>query len=90
METKDNKLGQDPACPIDGILIDKFSQVDFNPMGMNKRFYAACAAMQAMLSNMTLIEIMTKKADLLEAHWSETLVSNAYILSDALLKQEGK
>ena len=49
-------------------------------IGVSKRFYAACAAMQGMLSNSNPDLIM----------WDEEkVVGYAYKIADELLKQEG-
>ena len=40
----ENKLGRDPAYPV-----VKHDFISYN--GMNRRFYAACAAMQGVIAN---------------------------------------
>ena len=47
------KLGQENAYPITEEQMDRIEQYpNYEKMaGMSKRFYAACAAMQGMLSN---------------------------------------
>lgn len=75
-------LGQDPAFP------QSTEELYYNtvnagqlPCGMNKRFYAACAAMQGMISNSHPELIM----------WDEEkVVKYAYGLADELLKQENE
>lgn len=49
--------------------------------GMSKRFYAACAAMQGILSNTNLIDSLTADRRI----W---VVQRAFMLADELLKQE--
>jgi len=71
-----NNLGQEPAFPMsDGR--------DFAPVGMSKRFYAACAAMQGILSS---------NPEYLHGNISAPIASYAaeysYQIADELLKQE--
>lgn len=80
MENK--KLGQEPAFPLDGIYA--LDAIKSNNNGMSKRFYAACAAMQGMLSNSSI------KAKLGENCDNEIIIKIAYTLADELLKQENK
>ena len=49
---------------------------------MSKRFYAACAAMQGMLANTT---VLNDNGSVLGI---ENLVEDAYMFADELLKQE--
>jgi hypothetical protein len=69
--TNTEKLGMEPAFPVDG---DPYS-------GMSKRFYAACAAMQGLLSGDELVRTGRRK--------SESIIELAYKHADELLKQEG-
>ena len=75
MET--NKLGQEPAFPKQGIHSDIY--------GMSKRFYAACLAMQGLLSNSVFMSYMTQEYS---DNTDKEVVRNAYELADELLKQE--
>ena len=68
------KLGQEPAFAYQIELANGNVK---ESLGMSKRFYAACAAMQGMLANDT--NGNAKVIDIIE--W-------AYELSDELLKQE--
>ena len=68
------KLGQEAAFPM--------QQVE---SGMSKRFYAACAAMQGLLSNPNSNN--QKDGSL---HTYESLTEMAYIVADELLKQENE
>lgn len=74
----ENKLGQEPAFP-NGMEVN-------NGYGMSKRFYAACAAMQGILSNEETAKI---RIDTVDEGIYKT-VSFAYKLADELLKQENK
>ena len=47
--------------------------------GMSKRFYAACAAMQGLLSNSQNLEIQNTE-----------VVNKAYAIADELLKRENQ
>ncbi|MBV2197055.1 MAG: hypothetical protein KUL78_11210 [Flavobacterium sp.] len=78
MENKN--LGQEPAFPIHE------SRVENLPTGMSKRFYAACAAMQGILSNETLrVDILKDERN---GHGSIAEISFYY--ADELLKQENQ
>jgi len=74
------KLGQEPAFPV-------LRNVGAYHQGMNKRFYAACAAMQGILSNesgFTLDGIETTRTNLTNK------VKFAFMCADELLKQENQ
>ena len=68
----------------------KYSSSFENHPGMSKRFYAACAAMQGILSNSSFIESFTaaypnrSDAPSMKKH----LIALAYDYSDELLRQE--
>ena len=66
------KLGQEPAFPKD-------SFTNQYQIGMSKRFYAACAAMQGMLSSGKFAEGV--------AH-NPAITELSYEIADELLKQE--
>lgn len=74
------KLGQETAYPIvcDGIRQE----------GVSKRFYAACAAMQGLLSSTQVMERAYEE----ELHGGlsieESVCRAAYGIADELLKQE--
>ena len=70
------KLGQETAFPVDaqeGFGIQK-------QKGMSKRFYAACAAMQGIISGNEINRTGRKT--------SESIIEMAYKFADELLKQE--
>ena len=67
------KLGQEPAFP-------KNSFTNQYQIGMSKRFYAVCAAMQGLCSNPNVI--ITGDIDL------PKFINSAYMIADELLKQE--
>ena len=66
METK-NKLGQEPAFP----------SLDVTD-GMSKRFYAACAAMQGIISYKGMQSLTSDKE----------YIKRSYEFADELLRQE--
>ena len=76
------KLGQEPAFPITEEQMDRIEKYPHmsEMAGMSKRFYAACAAMQGILSNGNINPngIMP----------IEVKVKLAYEYADELLKQE--
>lgn len=86
---KDLLLGQEPAFPFfkenengygDTIVVyDQFGAKAFYPFekGMNKRFYAACAAMQGLLSDTNNHTVPFSK-----------IAEDSLLMADELLKQE--
>lgn len=66
----ENKLGQEPAFPC-----EHFPQ-DSTIEGMSKRFYAACAAMQGLISNPE------------NKGTSQACIRLSYEIADELLRQE--
>lgn len=74
---EDIKLGQEPAFAKAAYVAG--SSVDPPQEGMSKRFYAACAAMGAMLSN--------SNQNLVYSDITK-MVIEAYICADELLEQE--
>lgn len=84
-----NKLGQEPAFPNDNTM-------DCQPpycYGMSKRFYAACSAMQGIISNRELqIAIYSDASNVdinpLRLFGTELLIHRSYEYADELLKQE--
>lgn len=81
------KLGQEPAFPIeemqkgDGIC----SLIPY--LGMSKRFYAACAAMQGLLSN-SQITLHFERINSKVEQEREAIITASFELADELLKQE--
>jgi len=74
------KLGQEPAFPL------KSEGIANRQKGMSKRFYAACAAMQGILSNE---ELRTKiLSDQRNGH--KDLIGISYEYADELLKKENE
>ena len=93
MEKKE-RLGQEPAFAA--LAIDKSIKSDEQTTehslngnnGMSKRFYAACAAMQGILSNQQWAESMKIKDD-----WDEfknRVISGSFEIADELLRQENE
>lgn len=73
----ENKLGQEPAFPY----VDENAIIGNTPsgqQGINKRFYAACAAMQGLLAKYNL----NNPSD------QGIICQLSYELADELLKQE--
>jgi hypothetical protein len=85
----EKKLGQEPAFAA--LSIDKSVRQDEQNTehyvngnnGMSKRFYAACAAMQGILSNANVLNGQT-------ANGPSGFVRLAYRCADELLKQENE
>ena len=100
---KNEKLGQDPAFPV---INQNSALATWNagqdPTGMNKRFYAACAAMQGMQASMISKEAYdTFERGAYDAfergaidhnckNVAEYVAKMAFIIADELLKQENK
>jgi hypothetical protein len=70
----EEKLGQEPAFPFES---KEYGNVGINETGMSKRFYAACAAMQGLLSNQSYFVSSAIR-----------VVEDSYKIADELLKQE--
>ena len=86
------KLGKEPAFPMvnsEGLPGD-LSIVNCNPanssVGMSKRFYAACAAMQGLLSNSFVNTVLSQNPEVQNTE----VVNKAYAIADELLKQENE
>lgn len=80
------KLGQDSAYPY----VDRHCIIGNNmsgSFGMSKRFYAACAAMQGMLSHSTRYHCRPEDSHLT---WKQGMIKEAYDLADELLRQENE
>ena len=74
MSDEKTNLGQEPAFPC-----EHFPQ-DSTIEGISKRFYAACSAMQGLLSR-----DLPKEQNY---YYTEILIQKAYRYADELLKQE--
>ena len=78
---EENKLGQEPAFPTevehDGVFGMRYKT---KTQGISKRSYAACAAMQGLLSNGSF--------NIHEPETPSQIARNAYELADELLKWE--
>lgn len=74
---EEKKLGQESAFPISL----REGESHDSPDGISKRFYAACAAMQGILSN-----VHTPSRSDLDS--KEQLIKASYSIADELLKQE--
>ena len=92
MEKKE-RLGQEPAfvqpfCKDDEGNFHTPRERSMIDAGMSKRFYAACAAMQGILSNQQWAESMKIKDD-----WDEfknRVISGSFEIADELLRQENE
>ena len=71
MIMENNKLGQEPAFPSGDP-----ENLSWRP-GMSKRFFAACMALQGMLSGNLRLNY-------------DVLIKKAYFCADELLKQENE
>ena len=76
---ENNKLGQEPAFANRGQIYEPTQQ------GISKRFYAACVAMQGLLSNSIFMNYMAQEYS---DNTDKEVVKNAYELADELLRQE--
>ena len=90
---ENEKLGQEAAFPDPARCAEQSisNQSPWaNPSGMSKRFYAACAAMQGILSN---TDLMTKVHEVSNSKNEDpklVVIRNAYEFADELLKQENE
>ena len=85
------KLSQEPAfaSSYDAFVghdsLGNREYVRENNIGMSKRFYAACAAMQGILANQNGEYTVICKTN---QQYAEHLISQSYQFADELLKQE--
>lgn len=79
MENKE-KFGQEPAFPLPMEVIDRMPTLNINPLGISKRFYAACAAVSGIMAN--------ARTEPIENFHFKNIVEDAYKIADELLKQE--
>ncbi len=87
------KLGQESAFPLNEECRGMHGEIYFiTTPGINKRFYAACAAMQGLLASpntaFQILNSLNGIADKEEA--DKILINQSYILADELLKQENE
>jgi hypothetical protein len=92
MNEKTKKLGQYPAFP--NVAFDSegcFTHwEDEGHFGMSKRFYAACKAMQGILSNSEAYKVIIEDADHQNKCFGEMIIKQSYQFADELLKQENE
>lgn len=85
--SEEKKLGQECVYPYQMRIYrggqSDIGEIDETNYGISKRFYAACAAMQGMLSTKTIIDGKEKLTP-------KSIVTAAYIFADELLKQENE
>lgn len=79
------KLGQEPAFPPDREMQELTPNCEGYHVGMSKRFYAACAAMQGILSNQDQFHVDNDNSS---KAYTRSLCKDAYNFADELLKQE--
>ena len=78
------KLGQESAFPTD--VRDSGVLFNTEDRGMSKRFYAACATMQGLLSNSFINTLLDHNPGIQNTE----IVSKAYAIADELLIQENQ
>lgn len=83
MENK--KLGQEPAFPSND---DKHGNCGIHEIGMSKRFYAACAAMQGLIANPNLAHQLQALGIKNFQDSNKAVAVSAFNIADELLKQE--
>lgn len=76
------KLGQEPAFATSADLCGEAVYQE----GMSKRFYAACAAMQGLLSNSFVNTALSQNPEVQNTE----VVNKAYAIADELLKRENQ
>ena len=81
MENKE-KLGQESAFPIEYQEFNSFGEFKRTEFGMDKRFYAACAAVSGIMAN--------ARTEPIENFHFKNIVEDAYKIADELLKQENE
>ena len=80
---ENNKLGHEPAFPGDTLELGPGGEFKYHETGMSKRFYAACAAMQGIVSTLT-------HGPEIAEYDNEFIAEASYKLADELLKQENQ
>ena len=87
-----SKLGQEPAFGFEYSTFEGTplmqTRTFHHPMGMSKRFYAACAAMQGMLANSTYCSHLALDEKNGEKSMAVAIAKDAFELADELLRQE--
>ena len=87
MSENKTKLGQNPAFPVDAD-----SALRDAPLGMSKRFYAACqiapSVISALLSSDKAIQGLNNVMKETHSSQEEVIVGMVYEYVDELLKQE--
>ena len=76
------KLCQEPAFATSADLCGEAVYQE----GMSKRFYAACAAMQGLLSNSFVNTVLSQNPEVQNTE----VVNKAYAIADELLKRENQ
>lgn len=89
MENKE-KLGQESAFPIEYQEFNSFGEFKRTEFGINKRFYAACVAVQGILANInTARQVEKALGDNPTIEDVDAIIVRAsYRIADELLKQE--
>jgi hypothetical protein len=87
------KLGQEPAFPIEEMqknVNDSGVSQMVPHLGISKRFYTACMIAQGIMSNMKLLEGNVIEAAKHSIETEEHVAKMAFVIADALLKEESK
>jgi len=89
----EKKLGQEPAFSRQPILTG-LRVMDSGSGGMSKRFYAACAAMNGILSSLptsnedTIFMLESMESEYGDIKVGRAIAMEAFMYADELLKQE--
>ncbi len=83
---ENKKLGQEAAFSRPYHVLKNMNEQPYGGQkGISKRFYAACAAMQGMLSNQAFISNSVMEC---KENANSAIIKVAYEFADELLKQE--
>ena len=83
------KLGQEQAFPFIEEIQGHHEKYWQTTIGMNKRFYVACAAMQGILSSSVIMEVVRNVSSARGQNDSQIIAAVAFDMADEMLKQEG-
>lgn len=82
------RLGDNPAFPLNDLQARSIEELNKGSVdGMSKRFYAACAAMQGILSNDATLK-GAANSGLSNKEKVSVIINQSYIFADELLKYE--
>lgn len=83
------KLGQEQAFPFIEEIQGQHEKYWQTTIGMNKRFYAACAAMQGILSSTVIMEAVRNVTSVNGENEATVIATIAYDMADKMLEKEG-